>query len=102
MEIVDLNWRIVIHLSRYSGVYEGNQWFAVFCGDEFPEEAIADDVTCAIFWGSDKAKLCGIGGTPNEALEDLFNKNGEARVVYQRLYSPPKKKRKGLRGWVTR
>lgn len=102
METVDFNWRIVIHLSRYGGVYEGGQWFAIFCGDTFPEDAISDDVTCANFWGSEKGKICGVGDTPDEALSDLFNKNGEAKVVYERLYLPKKKKRKGLRRWATK
>lgn len=87
MDPVDFNWRIVIHQSRYGGVYEGGQWFAVFCGDEFPEEAISDDVTCADFWGSAMGKLCGVGDTPNEALENLFRNNGEARAIYGKLHS---------------
>jgi hypothetical protein len=94
----DFNWRIVIHLSRYSGVYEGGEWFAIFCGDQFPEDAIADDVTCASFWSSEKAKFCGVGGTPDEALKDLFAKNGNARITYGRLYLPVKK-RKGIIRW---
>lgn len=95
MDIDDLKWRIVIHQSRYGGVYEGGEWFAIFCGDEFPEDAIGSDCECMDFWMSEIGKKCGIGRTPNEALEDLYRKDGEASVLYGQIYSIPQGENNG-------
>ena len=86
---MDIPWRIVIHQTRYCGVYEhGASWFAVYCGDTFPEDSIGDDVTCAVFWVSAESDLCGLGATPDEALADLLGNNGQARDAYDRIFAP--------------
>lgn len=84
---MDIPWRIVIHQTRYGGVYEHHAlWFAVFCGDEFPEDSIGEDVPCAVFWTSPESELCGLGATPDEALRSLFENNGLAQETYERIY----------------
>ena len=83
---MDTPWRIVIHQSRYGGVYEGGRWFAIFCGDDFPYESIGDDVECAVFWASEEAEMHGVGNSPDKALESLFKNNGRAAAAYERIY----------------
>lgn len=88
---MDIPWRIVIHQTRYGGVYEHRAlWFAVFCGDEFPEDSIGEDVECATFWVSPESKFCGLGATPDEALRNLFENNGLAEETYGRIYGVEK------------
>ena len=95
-------WRIVIHQSRYGGVYEGAQWFAIFCGDTFPDRSIGDDVECSDFWGPEESKTCGIGDTPNDALDDLFSKNIEASLLYENIYGIRDSPAKREAGWLVK
>jgi hypothetical protein len=90
-------WRIVIHSSRYSGVYEGGQWFAMYLSDEFPEDSISDDVTCAVFFGKFMDML-GVGNTPHDALMDLLEKDEEAKDFYNRYME----NKTGGKSWVRR
>ena len=64
---------IVVRETRYGGVYEGGSWFA-YTGHGFPLEAIGDDDDCSYFWASEASKQLGIGYSPNEAVEDLVQK----------------------------
>ena len=68
-------WPIVIHHSRYQGVYEGGKWFALANCDLIPEDAVGDDCDCLDFFMSDAGKMAGIGKTPNEALSSLVWKH---------------------------
>lgn len=61
---------VVILMARYSGVYEGAPWIAFNDYAFKVEEAQADDVTCALFFGG-YPKPIGRGSTPQEAYEDL-------------------------------
>ena len=71
---------VVIRESRYSGVYEGGKWFAIaeYAGEsEALENYIhGDDCDAVDFWGSDEAKMIGIGDSPNSALADLYLRHG--------------------------
>jgi hypothetical protein len=65
---------ITIISDRYTGVYSGGRFTAWnLYEDKVPAEISLDDVTCNNFWVENKI-VCGIGYTPNEALEDLYNK----------------------------
>lgn len=64
---------IVVRETRYGGVYEGGSWFA-YSGHGFPVEAIGDDDECSFFWASASSQQLGIGYSPNEAVEDLVQK----------------------------
>jgi hypothetical protein len=70
---MDTPWRVVVHQSRYSGVYEGGKWFALYIGDVFPDACIGNDVECANFFGAGKNQSIGVGNTPNDAVNDLLN-----------------------------
>lgn len=60
---------VTIIAARYSGTYEGAAWVA-FNEYHVPDDAQADDVTCAVFFGSYDKPL-GRGRTPDAALRDL-------------------------------
>lgn len=92
-------WRIVIHSSRYSGVYEGGTWFALCIGDEFPEDAIGDDVTCASFFGMFMDGI-GVGNTPQDALQDLISKDRRAKYIYETHLVRVNKKKKRRDLWA--
>lgn len=81
MSRLNYGWRIVIHTSRYSGAYEGGAWFAMFLDDSFPEDAIGDDVECATYFG-DYIDIIGVGNTPQDALDNLIEKNKTAADFY--------------------
>jgi hypothetical protein len=83
MRQIGSGWRIVIHSSRYSGVYEGGRWFAMYLSDEFPEDSISDDVSCATFFGK-FMDMIGVGNTPQDALNDLLKKDKEAKDFHER------------------
>ena len=95
-------WRIVIHSSRYSGVYEGGKWFAMYLGDEFPEDSIDDDVSCAEFFAVSYDSI-GIGRNPEDALTDLLSKNKYAKDFYEKYIDTGKESKK-FRGssWMTK
>ncbi len=76
-------WRIVIHSSRYSGVYEGGSWFAMCLNDDFPEDSIADDVSCAEFFET-FTDLVGVGNSPQDALDDLLLKDNYAKEIHDK------------------
>ena len=73
---------IVIRQSRYSGTYEGGKWHAIGDWDDeninqnYMDYIFGDDDSAIEFWmDSDESKLIGIGNTPNEAYENLLEKN---------------------------
>jgi hypothetical protein len=76
-------WRIVIHSSRYSGVYERGTWFAMCLGDTFPEDSIGDDISCVEFFET-HIDIIGVGNTPDEALMDLLSKNIYAKRIHEK------------------
>jgi len=65
-------WPIVIHQSRYQGIYEGGEWFALANCDVIPQDAIGEDCDCLDFFRSDAGTMAGVGKTPNEALSSLI------------------------------
>jgi hypothetical protein len=66
-------WPIAVFQSRYSGVYEGGEWFAVANCTQVPNEAHGDDCECADWFAENKRNI-GIGNTPNEAVDNLVFK----------------------------
>ena len=62
----------VITPTRYGGAYEGDQWAAFRCF-EVPEDAVADDITCAGWW-SDPDCLVAVGRDPNQAFYALIER----------------------------
>lgn len=71
-------WPVVVFQDRYRGTYTGGEWLAVPSADGFDPEATvwADDEACfdwaARATGPDGH--VGVGGTPDEALEDLVRR----------------------------
>lgn len=90
-------WRIVIHSSRYSGVYEGGEWFATYIGDAFPEDSIGSDIECATFFAK-FMDIIGVGNTPNEALDNLIEKNKDARDFYEKYMN----RQKAGKSWASK
>lgn len=64
-------WPVTICAVRYTGVYEGGLWaaFAAYPWD-VPEDAFADDMTCAEWWRQHRAEV-GVGNTVQEAHDAL-------------------------------
>lgn len=83
---------VAIIQSRYSGAYEGGQWYAmpdfesIIFGDTvavvdkiiidlYKDYLDGDDDAALDFWASEYASnKIGIGSTPNEAYDDLITK----------------------------
>lgn len=81
MDSIDL-YPVQIHEARYGGVYEHGKWVA-FSGNanidpnSEDSEWDADDVTCITWWESNRNEpWVAVGNTPNEALANLYSKNG--------------------------
>jgi hypothetical protein len=66
---------ITICQDRYGGCYSDGQWLAFnLYPDEVPNEIYSDDITCCSFWVNCEL-VVGKGNSPEEALNDLYNKN---------------------------
>lgn len=74
MKVPNEVYPVVIHQSRYGGVYEGGAWFAIANCDLIPDDAIGGDDEACDFWSSDQAKMIGRGTTPNDAVLDLMER----------------------------
>ncbi len=75
---------ITIRQSRYGGTYEGGEWYA-YHGDieltqGYYDYIDGDDCDALDFWDSDDSKFFGIGDTPNQALEDMLDRNPVIRT----------------------
>lgn len=81
----------MVFQSRYSGTYEGGEWFALGNCTEIPEGPWNDDDEC-VEWFSSNERTIGIGDTPDDAVSDLLAKdemaqnkkrilNGEYRIA---------------------
>jgi len=72
---------IIVHQSRYSGIYEGGKWFATggIDFDEFDdrmrEYLHGDDTDAVDFWYSAEANVIGVGDDPQSAVIDLLVRN---------------------------
>lgn len=66
-------WPIVVFQSRYSGVYEGGDWFALANCETVPDGPWEDDDEC-LDWFLSNGETIGVGDTPDEALADLLRK----------------------------
>lgn len=72
-------YRIAVFQSRYSGIYEGGEWFAIANFDSFDETGISeyvfgDDCDAVDFWMSEKSEMIGVGSTPDAAVKDLYER----------------------------
>jgi hypothetical protein len=71
-------WPIIIVQDRYRGVYTGGRWVAIgqadYVLDSLDDTVWGDDASCMewAYRNIDQLKQVGIGGTPDEALEDLL------------------------------
>ena len=82
------HWPVLIVQSRYGGAYEGGEWHAMAnCHAGFTWsigyfEYMHDDDDAALrFWGSEEAKLIGVGSTPDEAFADLRKRHASKETV---------------------
>ena len=68
----NLLYPITIIKDRYNGIYSGGAFLAFNLDyDEIPWEINQDDVTCMVFWSTNKNMIVGRGATPQEAYENL-------------------------------
>jgi hypothetical protein len=67
---------LTIVSDRYSGTYSGGIYTAWLCNAcDLPDEITDSDESCAAYWAEHADDLnIGHGNTPNEALEDLYNR----------------------------
>lgn len=70
---------VAVFQSRYSGVYEGGEWFAIGNFKSFHESGISeylfgDDCDAVDFWMSEKSELIGVGSTPDSAVRNLYER----------------------------
>lgn len=81
--IFDSIYPLTITADRYGGVYSGGDYMAWNLDPcDVPTEPFADDVTCMEFWYGEDVDvitgerrsdiLCGVGGTPEEAVANLY------------------------------
>jgi len=76
---------VIVFQSRYGGVYEGGEWFAI-SGFENLSSDLNDyfeggDCDAVDFWGKEHNFPIAVGNTPNEAVNSLIAKyslNGES------------------------
>lgn len=71
---------VAVFQSRYSGIYEGGEWYAIGNFDSFEQSGIYDylfggDCDAVDFWMSKKSEMIGVGGTPNAAIKDLYERH---------------------------
>lgn len=72
---------VLIFQTRYGGVYEGGSWAAIANCDIIPSDAIDDDLICCRWWMSDRAKLVGVGGSPDQAYVNMLLKHKHYGVL---------------------
>jgi hypothetical protein len=70
---------VAVFQSRYSGVYEGGEWFAIGNFRSFDEIGISeylfgDDCDAVDFWMSEKSEMIGVGSTPDAAVGNLYER----------------------------
>jgi len=65
--------------SRYSGTYEGGDWFALANCAEIPDGPWGDDEEC-VDWFTSNGKMIGVGDSPDEAVSDLLRKDAASRT----------------------
>jgi len=70
---------VAIFQSRYSGVYEGGEWYAIGNFKSFHEIGISeylfgDDSDAVDFWMSEKSEMIGVGSTPDAAAQNLYER----------------------------
>jgi hypothetical protein len=70
---------VAVFQSRYSGVYEGGEWFAIgnfktFDEIEISEYLFGDDCDAVDFWMSEKSEMIGVGSTPDTAVGNLYER----------------------------
>jgi len=75
---VDL-YPITVRQSRYSGVYEGDIWYATALEKDGPSQALLDymyegDCEAVDFWFGPDAVFVGIGKSPNIAVQNLIER----------------------------
>ena len=70
---------IAIFQSRYSGIYEGGEWYAIGNFESFEETGVSEylfggDCDAVEFWMSEKSEMIGVGSTPDAAVRDLYER----------------------------
>jgi len=73
-------WPIVVFQSRYSGTYEGGDWFALANCEEIPDGPWDDDDEC-VDWFTSNGEMVGVGDTPDEAVSDLLEKDRLSQIA---------------------
>lgn len=76
-------WPIVVFQSRYSGVYESGDWFALANCESIPDGPWGDDDEC-LDWFIANGKIVGVGDTPDDAVSDLLAKD-EINQIAERI-----------------
>lgn len=72
-------YQVAIFQSRYGGIYEGGDWFAIANFKSFEETGISeyvfgDDCDAVDFWMSEKSEMIGVGSTPDAAVKNLYER----------------------------
>ena len=72
-------YQVAIFQSRYSGIYEGGEWFAIANFESFDETGMleyvfGDDCDAVDFWMSEKSEMIGVGSTPDAAVKNLYER----------------------------
>lgn len=66
---------LTVVADRYRGCYSGGKWTAWnMYPDSIPYGPFGDDTSCLEFWSLDHTFPVGIGGTPDEAVQNLKEK----------------------------
>ena len=66
---------LTVVADRYRGCYSGGKWTAWNMDpDSNPYGPLGDDTSCLEFWSLDHTFPVGIGGTPDEAVQNLKEK----------------------------
>ena len=70
---------VAVFQSRYSGIYEGGEWYAIGSFKSFDESGIleylfGDDCDAVDFWMSEKSEMIGVGSTPDSAVKNLYER----------------------------
>jgi hypothetical protein len=73
-------YQIAVFQSRYSGIYEGGEWFAIGNFKSFDEIGISeylfgDDCDAVDFWMSEQSEMIGVGSTPDAAVKNLYERH---------------------------
>jgi hypothetical protein len=85
---------IIVFQSRYGGVYEGGEWFAI-SGFENLSSDLNDyfeggDCDAVDFWGKKHNFPIAVGNTPNEAVNSLIANysNDSNSIPYKEIITP--------------